>query len=362
MKYIFIVLFFFISVLIFAEDKPNIVFILVDDLGWVDVSTGNTNEGRGSIIYQTPNIDRIAEKGMSFTNAYSQQNCSPTRASLITGLYPTNPDNGVFNVTSLARDDNNTLKPLLITPPIQQNKILSTGVTIFDMAKSVGYSTCFVGKDHGTGASADIGVDKGVVIPSGFKVEVDGQMEQSYYFALTGDSEGWTFKGGEFDQYAQPYASDYLNRKLQAFVNGNDLSVLSGTAKHQTDAMGDFCEDYIAEKAIENKPFFLYVPFHAVHYKIAGRPDLVNKYLDKGYSDDIAEYAAMVETVDQNIGRVYMALKDPNGDGDTSDDISDKTIFRSVSHPVLNLSGILNLSSIKIQDYDRRWRIIISHC
>ena len=165
-------LLFFLSTLSFAADKPNIVFILVDDLGWVDLSTGNANEGRASTLYQTPNIDRIADEGMSFTHAYTQQNCSPTRASLLTGLYPTDQDNGVFNVNSLARDDNNTLKPILITPPEQQNKILSTGVTMFDMAKVAGYTSCFVGKDHGTGASENIGVDVGVAVPGAFSATV----------------------------------------------------------------------------------------------------------------------------------------------------------------------------------------------
>ena len=57
-----------------TKNRPNIVFIMADDLGWVDVSTGQTNGGRGSKIYNTPNIDRIASQGMSFTNAYTQQN------------------------------------------------------------------------------------------------------------------------------------------------------------------------------------------------------------------------------------------------------------------------------------------------
>ncbi len=327
MRNIFVIIFFFFSLLSFAADKPNIVFILVDDLGWVDVSTGNSNESRGSIIYQTPNIDRIADEGMSFTHAYTQQNCSPTRASLLTGLYPTDQDNGVFNVTSLARDDNNTLKPILITPPEQQNKILSTGVTMFDMANVAGYTSCFVGKDHGTGASDNIGVDVGVAVPGAFSATVGGEQVQSYYFALNSDTDGWTFNGEGIDQYALPYTSEYVNSKLQPVVNGNNLALLPGTAKHQTDAIGDFCEDYIRDEAVKDKPFFLYVPFHAVHYKIAGRPDLVAKYLDKGYNAALAEYAAMIETVDQNIGRIYMALKDPNGDGDPSDDVSDNTIF-----------------------------------
>ena len=78
-----------------AQDKPNVVLLFADDLGWVDVSTGQTNGGRGSKIFNTPSIDKIAQQGMSFTYAYTQQNCSPTRASLISGQYATGVDNGV---------------------------------------------------------------------------------------------------------------------------------------------------------------------------------------------------------------------------------------------------------------------------
>ncbi|NRA98047.1 MAG: sulfatase-like hydrolase/transferase, partial [Planctomycetes bacterium] len=60
-------------------EQPNIVLLIADDLGWVDVSTGRTNLGKGSQFHQTPNIDRLAGEGMSFTAAYVQQNCPPTR-------------------------------------------------------------------------------------------------------------------------------------------------------------------------------------------------------------------------------------------------------------------------------------------
>jgi len=81
--------------------KPNIVFILADDLGWTDLSTGETNLGNGSDFYETPNIDALAKSGISFTSAYMQPNCAPTRAALISGQYPARDGNGVYNVVSL---------------------------------------------------------------------------------------------------------------------------------------------------------------------------------------------------------------------------------------------------------------------
>ena len=76
-----------------------------------------------------------------------------------------------------------------------------------------------------------------------------------------------------------------------------------------------------------DKPFFLYVPFHAVHSKVVGRKDLTEKYRKRGLNERLAEYASMIELLDQNIGKINRAIKDPNGDGDVSDDITNNTIF-----------------------------------
>ncbi|MES2465491.1 MAG: sulfatase-like hydrolase/transferase, partial [Armatimonadota bacterium] len=70
-----------------TRTKPNIVLLIADDLGWTDLSTGRTTGGHGSKFYQTPNVDRLASEGMSFTSAYANQNCQPSRASLMTGQY-----------------------------------------------------------------------------------------------------------------------------------------------------------------------------------------------------------------------------------------------------------------------------------
>jgi len=64
--------------------KPNIVLLFADDLGWTDISTGNTNGGRGSNTYETPVIDKLASQGMSFTHAYTNQNCAPSRETIST--------------------------------------------------------------------------------------------------------------------------------------------------------------------------------------------------------------------------------------------------------------------------------------
>ncbi len=86
-----------------ATNSPNIVLVLADDLGWVDISTGLTSFGNGSSYHETPNIDRLAVEGMSFPQAYTQQNCQPTRAALISGQSAPHPFNGIYNVGGLER-------------------------------------------------------------------------------------------------------------------------------------------------------------------------------------------------------------------------------------------------------------------
>ncbi len=314
-----------------VHKKPNIVLLFADDLGWVDVSTGNTNGGRGSKRYETPVIDQLASEGMSFTHAYTNQNCAPSRASLISGQYPTGSDNQVYNVGSLNRQDKRTKGfPNLPIKPFQQKKVIAEdGINIFDAFKTQGYKTAFIGKSHGTPHPlvGDFGIDLPADIHHIIAAPVNGTRTKSYYLALQSDRKGWTFKSKYVDKYATPYDENYINTILKPYASKSELSLLNGTPKHLTDAIGDFSVDYIKENANTNQPFFLYVPFHAVHSKVVGRKDLTEKYKKRGLNKRLAEYASMIELLDQNIGKINQAIKDPNGDGDFSDDISNNTIF-----------------------------------
>ncbi|MRX64809.1 sulfatase-like hydrolase/transferase [Maribacter luteus] len=340
--------------------KPNIVFLFADDLGWVDVSTGNTNGNRGSKIYETPQIDKLASQGISFTNAYTNQNCAPTRASLISGQYPTGIDNQVYNVGSLNRQDQRTQGfPNLPIKPFKQQKVISEdGINIFDVFKSQGYQTAFVGKSHGTPhpLKGDYGIDLPADIHHIITGFVQGEKTKSYYLALNSDNVGWTFGSEYVDKYAKPYDQEYIDGVLKPCNTQSELSLLKATPKHLTDAIGDFSVDYIKEKANDERPFFLYVPFHAVHSNVVGRKDLTQKYLKRGLSKRIAEYASMIELLDQNVGKINRALKDPNGDGDFSDDITNNTLFIFYSDnggiyrndPLTGIKGHLNEGGIRV--------------
>jgi arylsulfatase A-like enzyme len=314
-----------------SEKKPNIVFVFADDLGWTDVSTGNTNNENGSKIYETPVIDKLASQGMSFTNAYTNQNCAPSRAALISGQYATGVDNQVYNVGSLKRQDKRTKGfPNVLIEPFKQKKVIAEdGINIFDVLKTQGYQTALVGKRHGTPHPliGDFGIDLPADIHHIIAAPINGKRTKSYYLALNSDKKGWTFNSEFVDELATPYDDEYINTILKPYHSQANVSLLKGTPKHLTDAIGDFSVDYIKEKANDENPFFLYVPFHAVHSDVTGRKDLTQKYLKKGLKPRIAEYASMIELLDQNVGKINDALKDPNGDGNYEDDITENTIF-----------------------------------
>lgn len=313
------------------KKKPNIVFIFADDLGWTDISTGNTNKNNGSKIYETPVIDKLASQGMSFTNAYTNQNCAPSRAALISGQYATGADNQVYNVGSLKRQDKRTKGfPNVLIEPFKQKKVIAEdGINIFDVLKTKGYQTALVGKSHGTPhpLKGDFGIDLPADIHHIIAAPINGKRTKSFYLALNSDKKGWTFNSEFVDKYANPYDEEYINTILKPYKSQGNLTLLKGTPKHLTDAIGDFSVDYIKKNANAENPFFLYVPFHAVHSDVTGRKDLTQKYLKRGLKPRIAEYASMIELLDQNVGKINNALKDPNGDGKVDDDITNNTIF-----------------------------------
>src|SRR5580765_8250194 len=122
---------------VFAADKPNIVYVLADDLGWTDVAC------YGSRYYETPNIDRLAAQGMKFTCYHNCQNCQPTRAALMSGQYA--PRTGVYTVGGIERFDweSRPLRPVDNVVQLPLDKI-----TIAQVLKKAGYATGMFGKWH----------------------------------------------------------------------------------------------------------------------------------------------------------------------------------------------------------------------
>jgi arylsulfatase A len=223
------------------QKKPNIVFILIDDMGWPDVAC------YGSKFHETPNIDRLASEGMKFTDAYAAcPVCSPTRASIMAGQYPAR-----VGITDFIPGHWRPYEKLIV--PENRLQLPLESVTLGEVFKQQGYSTCHIGKWHlgGKGYSPDKqGFDK---VPLGVK-------------------------------------------------NRNDKQVSGFT---------DEAIKFIEEK--KQEPFFLYLSHHSVHIKLEAPEELVNKYKRKpkpptGVNNPI--YAAMVEHLDTHTGRLLKKLDD----------------------------------------------------
>ncbi|HUR57647.1 MAG TPA: sulfatase [Opitutaceae bacterium] len=236
-----------------AAAKPNIVFIMADDLGYTDVGAF------GSKYYETPNIDRLAQQGTRLTNYHQCQNCQPTRAALMTGQY--SPRTGVYTVGGIERFDWSK-RPLR---PVDNVSNLPLDRTILPQAlKSAGYATGMFGKWH------------------------LGQTGE-YHPGKRGFDEAVVSMGQHFDFVTQPPVSYPKGQYLADFL---------------TDKAVDFIKRH------KDGPFFLYLPHFGVHSPHQAKPELIAKFKQKapvGGHDNPA-YAAMIASVDESVGRVMATL------------------------------------------------------
>jgi len=259
--------------------KPNFVFILVDDLGWADIGC------YGSRYYETPSIDKLASGGMLFTNAYAAcAVCSPTRASIMTGRYParlgvTDWIRSRFQGGKIPEDKKNPTeyvgdkKQKLLCPPNALWMELDE-ITIAEMLKPTGYVSCHVGKWH-------LGAD-------------------DWY----PDKQGFDYNIGGCDFGQPPTYFDPYFRKGQG---GIPTLEPRKAGEYLTDREGDEAVKFIREH--KDRPFLLYMAHYAVHMPIEAKADLVKKYEAKMPTQQKnAKYAAMIESVDDAVGRICSVL------------------------------------------------------
>lgn len=247
-----------------AADQPNIVMIYLDDFGWRDTGFN------GSKFYETPNMDRIANGGINFVNAYANApNCAPSRACLFSGQY--SPRHGIYTVGNSDRGKPRTRK--LIPEPNQT--ILSKSVpTLSDTIQQAGYATCFLGKWH-------LGEKNGTgPIGQGFDVNFGGL--------------SWGHPKGYFSPYKNPYLKD------------------GPQGEYLTDRLTEEAIGFIKQQAsAKKKPFMVWLSHYAVHTPIQAKKQITKKYLDKQPVDGQknAQYAAMIESVDEGIGKIIASLE-----------------------------------------------------
>ena len=245
-----------------AARPPNILFIFIDDMGWRDVGF------MGSTFYETPHIDRLARGGMIFTDAYTNApNCAPTRACLMSGQY--GPRHGVYTVGSSARGRAKGRRLI----PIENNTTLpAEKITLAESLKRGGYATCHLGKWH-LGGRPD-------TKPEGQGFDVNA--------------------GGNHAGHPRSYFSPYRNPDLPDGPKGEYL----------TDRLTDEAVRFI--DAHRDGPFFVYLSHYAVHTPLQAKKELIEKYEKKEPSGghDHPVYAAMIESVDQGVGRILKRLDD----------------------------------------------------
>jgi arylsulfatase A-like enzyme len=250
--------------------RPNFVFLLIDDYGWRDTSYN------GSKFYETPNIDRLARSGLIFTNGYSSSPvCSPTRAALMTGRYPAR-----LHLTSHLQGASNRFHFTKVLQPSARLELPLEEVTIAELLRGAGYRTACIGKWH---------LGKRGFLPS----------DQGFGVSLAGDEAGST---NDFF---------YPNWQKKIPLEGRDGDYL-------TDRLTDLAVEFIRQN--KENPFFLYLPHFAVHTPIQGKPDKVRKYDAKANPSDpqnYGEYAAMIESVDESVGRILDVLKESGIENDT---------------------------------------------
>ncbi|MBT5170166.1 MAG: sulfatase [Opitutales bacterium] len=241
-----------------ASEKPNILFIFLDDFGWKDTSY------MGSDFYESPNIDKLASEGMVFTKAYSASaNCAPARACMLSGQYT--PRHEIYNVGTGLRGNpkHSRLKHI---PGVDT---LDTSIrTWAQQIQASGYETAMMGKWH---LSDD-------PIPYGFDVNVGGTHSGSpprgYYPPHPNIP---SLQGLPEDSYL----TDYLSDQADAFIRSN-----------------------------KDNPWMLYLTHFAVHTPLDAKKELVAKYeaKAKGELHDHVEMATMIQSVDDGIGKIQATL------------------------------------------------------
>lgn len=239
-----------------AQDKPNIILIMADDMGWSDIGC------YGAVHIKTPNIDRIAREGMLFTQFYNNAKCTTTRASLLTGLYPRKGGNGI-------------------------ELIGKDMITLGEGMRLAGYSTGMSGKWHNGSSRGTRPWDRGFDEAYGLW---DGG---SNFFNPVQRDPG--FKGG----------------RIRVFGHNDDLITEFPEDFYATDAFGDHAVKTIRKHAKAGKPFLHYLPFTAPHYPLHARPEDIAVYKGK-FS---AGWDALIAERREN--QIKMGLIDPKTWPDT---------------------------------------------
>jgi len=270
-----------------SADRPNVVFILVDDLSWSDLSYN------GSEVYETPNVDRLSKQGMVFTDFYSAGPvCSPTRASIMTGKYPARTGITTYLI-SPDRDASH------VTPHLPLEEF-----TIAEAFKKNGYATGYIGKWHLGYKNEHWAANQGFDVAKG-GIDLPRAWALCYPDCEPPTAKTWP---KTHTRFFSPYHLTHLE-------NGPDGEYLT---ERLTDETVHFIEQH------KDRPFIAFLSFHTVHTPLQAKPEVVEKYRKKIKAlgldakkeenrrerqfQNNANYAAMVQHMDENVGRLLDRL------------------------------------------------------
>lgn len=266
-----------------ASNRPNVILLFVDDLGWNDLGYRNSK-------FETPNIDRLAAESVDFERAYvPNPACSPSRVGLLTGQHPVRhgivrhiPTSAKFEqdgFDKFGRSDQEWT--ILDSDPAKfpsRNWLPLESTTYAEALGRLGYVNHFAGKWH-------LGHEPYHPIQQGF------------------DTQFGTTNFGHPKSYNAPF-----------FVNSDVLSDVN--EGHLAGVLTDHCVELIGEHD-QSKPFMLSLWYYGVHRPPVGRPDLVAYFKEKGYDKQDAIYAAQVKAIDESVGKIRSALKAKSLDQNT---------------------------------------------
>jgi arylsulfatase A-like enzyme len=268
-----------------SAKKPNIILFFVDDLGWMDIGC------QGSTFYETPNMDRLANEGVRYTQGYTPHpRCLPARYGVITGRFPAR--GGV---------------------PGGKGHLQPTDRTMGHALRDGGYKTCFAGKWHLTGPHGEKNLPQNM----GFDVNIAAGA------------------AGAPTDYFYPYRKKDTSKLKKGWEIGLDKEYIHGMEDGKA---GDYITDAMTDKSLkfieanQEHPFFLYLSHYGVHTPFQAPEHLVKKYEEKlktmkydgpeykpvegtGVGDELRHqnnpvYAAMIESVDQSLGRIFQTLEE----------------------------------------------------
>ncbi|MDA7916234.1 sulfatase [Verrucomicrobia bacterium] len=258
-----------------ASKRPNFVFLLVDDLGWTDLGCF------GSDLYETPNIDKLADEGMKFTNAYAACTvCSPSRAAVLTGKYPAK-----LHLTDFIAGHSFVNTPMTIPDWTKYLKLEE--VTLAEALGSVGYKCASIGKWHlcrrDEGPQPD-----------------HWPKAQGFHRNVGGNHQGAP------GSYFWPYG------------RGKDKTVNRVANLPKGGEEGEYLTDRLTDEAIKildawkDDPFFIYLPYYTVHTPIEAKEEYTKEFaakVKKGARHTNPKYAAMLKSLDESVGRLTAHLE-----------------------------------------------------